>query len=192
MKKTFQFLMLLVAFMSTIHLYAQTEWALDTNHSNLRFSISLLMLSDVDGTFKMKEASIKAPKDDFSDATVTMVADVKSVDTDVDARDQHLRTADFFDAEKFPTISFKSRAIKKVSDKKYKVEGDLSMHGITKPVILDATANSGTHPVTKKTVAGFKITGIVKRSDFGISPATPSAMLSDEVSIVANAQFEKK
>ncbi len=192
MKKTFQFLMLSVAFMSTIHLYAQTEWALDTNHSNLRFSISLLMLSDVDGTFKMKEASIKAPKDDFSDATVTMVADVKSVDTDVDARDQHLRTADFFDAEKFPTISFKSRAIKKVSDKKYKVEGDLSMHGITKPVILDATANSGTHPVTKKTVAGFKITGIVKRSDFGISPATPSAMLSDEVSIVANAQFEKK
>ncbi|MFC0774765.1 YceI family protein [Terrimonas alba] len=192
MKKTCQFLLVTIALMSVVRSQAQSEWALDTNHSNLRFSISLMMLSEVDGTFKMKEATIKASKDDFSDATVTMVADVKSVDTDVDARDQHLRTADFFDAEKFPAITFKSRSVKKVADKRYKVEGDLTMHGITKPVALDAIANSGTHPVTKKTIAGFKITGTIKRLDFGISPATPPAMLSDEVAIVANAQFEKK
>lgn len=192
MKKMFHGLLFTVVLTSAIRSHAQTEWALDTNHSNLRFSISLLMMSEVDGTFKIKEATIKAPKDDFSDAVVTMVADVKSIDTDVDARDQHLRTADFFDAEKFPTITFKSKSFKKVADKKYKVEGDLTMHGVTKPVVLDVIANSGTHPVTKKTVAGFKITGTIKRLDFGISPATPAAMLSDDVSIVANAQFEKK
>ena len=192
MKKVFHFLLPAVLLMTVISSHAQTEWALDTNHSNLRFSISLIMLSEVDGSFKMKEATIKSLKDDFSDATVTMVADVKSIDTDVDARDQHLRSADFFDADKFPTITFKSKSFKKVADKKYKIEGDLTMHGSTKPVVLDAVANSGTHPVTKKTVAGFKITGTIKRTDFGISSATPAAMLSDDVNIVANAQFEKK
>lgn len=192
MKKANYFLTFVLALFVTLQSNAQSEWLLDTNHSNLRFSITLIMLSEVDGSFKMKEASIKAPKDDFSDASVTMTADVKSVDTDVDARDQHLRTADFFDAEKFPTINFKSRTFKKTGSNGYKVEGDLTMHGVTKPVTLDVVVNSGVHPVTKKTVAGFKITGVVRRSDFGISAATPSSMISNEVQIVANAQFEKK
>jgi len=120
-----------------------------------------------------------------------MVADVNSIDTDVEERDTHLKSADFFDAAKYPDIIFKSTAFEKVSDKKYKVTGDLTFHGVTKQITLEAIANYGVHPMSKKTLAGFKVTGTIKRSDFGIAPSMPPAMLGDEVNIVANTQFAK-
>src|SRR6188508_2648316 len=85
----------------------QSVWNLDSNHSQLRFSIALLNVSDVEGTFKIKTATITASKEDFTDASLTMQADTKTINTGVEQRDTHLRTADFFDAEKYPTISFK-------------------------------------------------------------------------------------
>lgn len=168
-----------------------SSWTIDTNHSQLNFTITLLGLSDIKGSFKFKEAKIQAPKEDFSDAVVTMVADISSVDTDVDERDKHLRTADFFDAEKYPLITFKSSSFKKVSEGKYKTMGDLSFHGITRSIVLDVLAKTAEHPVTKQTVTGFRVSGIVKRSDFGIAPTTPDAMLSDEVKIESSLQFTK-
>ncbi len=149
------------------------------------------MISDFEGSFKIKEARITAPKEDFSDATVYMMADVNSIDTDNDEHDKHLRTADFFDVEKFPTLTFWSTSFRKVSDEKYKVIGDLTLHGITKPVTLNVIAKLGTHPMKKKNIAGFKVIGTIKRIDFGIAPSTPSAMLSDEVAIEAKVQFAK-
>jgi polyisoprenoid-binding protein YceI len=139
----------------------------------------------------MTEATIAASKDDFSDAVVSMTADVNTVDTDNSDRDAHLKKADYFDAATYPAITFKSTSFKKVSDKKYKVKGDLTLHGVTKAVELDATANIGTNPMSKKTIAGFKVTGTIKRTDFGIANGTPSAMLSDEVTINANLEFAK-
>lgn len=170
----------------------QSAWYLDSNHSQLGFSIALLNISDVEGTFKIKEAVITAPKEDFADASLVMQAETKSIHTGIEARDAHLRTPDFFDADKYPTIIFKSTAFKKTTGGRYQVTGDLSMHGITKQVVLDATAKTVVHPVTKKTVTGFRVTGSIRRSDFGISPATPADMLSNEVMIRANVQFEKK
>jgi polyisoprenoid-binding protein YceI len=170
----------------------QSAWQLDSNHSQLGFSIALLNISDVEGTFKIKEAVITAPKEDFEDASLVMQAETKSVYTGIEARDAHLRTPDFFDADKYPSITFKSTTFKKTAGGVYQVTGDLSMHGITKQVTLNATAKTVVHPVTKKTVTGFRVTGGIKRSDFGISPATPSDMLSNEVVIRANVQFEKK
>ncbi len=170
----------------------QSAWHLDTNHSQLGFSIALLNISDVEGTFKIMEAIITAPKEDFSGASLVMLADTKSVHTGIEARDAHLRTPDFFDAGKYPSIMFKSTSFRKTGEGRYQVTGDLSMHGITKQVTLDATAKTVLHPMTKKTVAGFRVTGTIKRSDFGISPATPADMLSNEVMIRANVQFEKK
>lgn len=170
----------------------QSVWSLDSNHSQLRFSIALLNISDIEGTFKIKTATITASKEDFEDASLTMQADTKTINTGIEQRDAHLRTADFFDAEKFPTISFKSSQFKKVSEGAYRVTGDLTMHGITKPVTLDATAKIIQHPVTKKTVAGFRVSGSINRIDFGVSSATPPGMLSNEVAIRANVQFEKK
>jgi len=191
MKKiSFPLLTVAVILMSFVTI-APSTWTLDPLHSTLRFSVSSLMISEVEGSFKMTESTITAQKEDFSDAVVSMAADVNSVDTDVDERDTHLKSADFFDAAKYPTIVFKSTSFKKLSDKKYKVTGELTFHGITQPVVLEAIANYGTHPMSKKTLAGFKVTGTIKRTDFGIATSTPSTMLGDEVNIVANAQFAK-
>ena len=190
-KVSFILAALAISLLSFVSLPPAT-WTLDTAHSNLRFSVTNLMISEVEGTFKMTEATITSPgEEDFSNATVSMVADVNSVDTNEPDRDKHLKSADFFDAAKYPTIVFKSSQFEKLTDKKYKVTGDLTFHGITKQVILDAIVNYGTHPMSKKTLAGFKISGTIKRTDFGISTSTPAAMLGDEVVIVANAQFAK-
>lgn len=170
----------------------QSTWTLDEFHSQLGFSISMMDLSDVTGNFKIKESVINAPNEDFTGATVTMVADAASINTGIPDRDAHLRTADFFDTDKYPTITFKSNPFKKTGENKYEVTGELTMHGITRPVTLEAIGKQATHPVTNGTIAGFRVSGTIKRSDFVISPSTPPSMLSDEVKVIANLQFNKK
>ena len=107
-------------------------------------------------------------------------------------RDNHLRIVDFFEVEKYPTMTFKSTSIKKVSKDKYKLAGNLTLHGTTKPVTMDlryiGTAES---PLSKTTAAGFQLTGSLKRSDFGIGPKFPAPFLSDKVSIRADGEFLK-
>lgn len=172
--------------------FAQT-WTIDKAHSQLGYGIKHLSIAEIGGSFQEFDAKITSSKEDLSDAVVELTANVASISTGNEQRDAHLKTADFFDAEKFPTLTFKSKSFKKVGDKKYKVAGDLTLHGVTKPVTLDVVLNgTTTHPMTKKTMAGFKATGIIKRTDFGIAAATPSAMLSDEVAINANAEFVKE
>jgi polyisoprenoid-binding protein YceI len=171
--------------------FAQT-WSLDKAHSKLGFGVTHLMISDVEGAFRTFDAKITSSKDDFSDASVELTADVNSIDTDNEQRDNHLKNPDFFDAAKYGTLTFRSKSFKKVADKKYKITGDLTLHGVTKPVELEATLKGTTvHPYTKKTVGGFKVTGTIKRSDFGVGAATPTAAVSDEVTITANTEFVK-
>ena len=117
---------------------------------------------------------------------------MNSINTDVEPRDKHLKSADFFDAEKMPTLSFKSTSFKKVKGKDYKMTGDLTMHGVTKPVTMNVVLNgTTTNPMSKKEMAGFKITGVVKRSDFGIGASMPDAMLSENVTLRINTEFSK-
>ena len=170
---------------------APSTWTLDKSHAKLGFSITHLSVSEVEGSFKIFDATINATNDDFTDATVSLSADAASINTDNEQRDTHLKSADYFDVAKFPTITFKSTSFKKVSEGKYKVIGNLTMHGVTKSVELDAIAATGVNPMSKKTIAGFKITGKIKRTDFGIATSTPSAMLGDEVTINTNAEFSK-
>ena len=168
-------------------------WKYDNDHAKLGFSISHLTVTDVDGSFKKVEATIRSSENDFKDAIVEMTAQVNSVDTDNEKRDAHLQSADFFDAAKFPTIVFKSTSFKKTAEENtYTVTGNLTLHGVTKPVRLSAQAKTAIHPVTKKTIAGFKITGKINRKDFGIAEQTPAAMLGEDVSILANAEFIKE
>ena len=191
MKKNALILFAFVIFLVSFRPIEPATWSLDNLHSKLGFSVGYLMISEIEGSFQMKEAVLTTTSDDFSDATITMTADVKSINTEVGDRDKHLRTADFFDAEKYPDMVFKSTSFKKTGDKNYKIIGDLSFHGITKPVTLDAIAKMGTHPMTKKPIAGFKVTGIIKRSDFEIAKETLPAFLSDEVELTANVVFAK-
>ena len=122
---------------------------------------------------KPSKQQLLLPGKDFTDAVVVMSADVNSINTESEARDKHLKSADFFDAAKYPVITFKSKTFTKVNDTSYKVTGDLTMHGITKTIELDAICRMGTNPTNKKEVAGFKITGKVKRNDFGIGSSMP-------------------
>ena len=182
--------LLLAAAMLSASTYAQT-WNLDKSHAKLGFSITHLMVNDVDGSFKDFDASVQSAKPDFSDATFMLTAQTASINTENEKRDGHLRSADFFDAEKNPTVTFKSRKLKSTGKNSYKVLGDLTMHGITKPVTLDVSFRGpAMHPMLKKQFAGFKATGKIKRSDFNLGTASfGESMLSDEVVITANGEF---
>jgi polyisoprenoid-binding protein YceI len=161
---------LFVAFKSA----APTTWALDKAHSQLGFSINHLGVADIAGAFTAFDCTITTSKEDFSDAVIELNAD--------------LRSPDFFDAAKYPTITFKSKTFKHESGNKYKISGDFTMHGVTKPVELEAVKFSGTNPMSKKAVAGFKVSGKIKRTDFGVGASMPG-MLGDEVMLMANTEF---
>ncbi len=110
----------------------------------------------------------------------------------MDMRDEHLRGADFFAVDKHPTITFQSTSFTKISEGKYKVKGDLTMRGVTKPVELTATARYGDQPMNQKRIAGVKVTGTIDRTQFGVGGGAGGATLSDEVAITANAEFVKQ
>lgn len=191
MKKTV--LIALVALFSQIAVQAQTTWKSDKAHSKLTFSVVHLGISDVQGLFKEFDVTISASKADFSDGVFELTADVKSIDTEVEMRDNHLKSPDFFDAEKFDKITFKSASIKPAGKNKYTLKGDLTMHGITKPVSMNLLyRGTVVNPMNKANVAGFQLTGILKRSDFNIGPNFKAPMISDEVVIKADGEFSTK
>ncbi len=190
MKKSIFILTILIA---TFPLYAQKQtWTLDKSNSSLGFVVTHLMVSEVEGYFKTFDITLESSGNDFSGANVQLTANTNSISTNNENRDNDLKSDHFFDAAKYPTLEFKSTSFKKISDKQYKLEGNLTMHGVTKPVELNVRFN-GTiqHPMTKKTIAGFKVTGNLKRSDFKIGMNLPVAVVEDEVQIVANTEFIK-
>jgi polyisoprenoid-binding protein YceI len=166
-------------------------WELDKAHAKLGFSITHMLVSEVEGSFKNFDIKLNAPKEDFTDAQVELSADINSMDTQNEMRDAHLKKEDFFHAEKNPTLNFKSTSLKKVEENKYKLNGNLTMMGVTKPVEFDVKGLVGKHPMNGKTIAGFKVTGTIKRSDFGMGANFPAVALSNEVEIRANAEFIK-
>lgn len=166
-----------------------TKWTLDKAHAKVGFSITHMLISDIEGSFKNFEVTLESSRDDFSDANIEFTADIKSIDTGNSMRDNHLHQSEFFGAEKNPAIHFKSTSLMKVADKKYILYGDLTFNGIKKSVQLNVTGNVIQHPMNGKTVAGFKIKGEIKRSDFNLGHSFPTVALSDEVAIIANAEF---
>ena len=165
-------------------------WTNDDPHSQLGFTVTHLGVADVSGTFNDFDAKITSSKPDFSDGVFELTAKVSSIDTRVDARDSHLKSVDFFDAAKYPELNFKSTSLKKVGKNKYKLIGNLSLHGITKPVTLKLEyRGSVENAMNKKQTAGFKVTGTIKRSDFNLGSGFPEPMISDEVRIKADGEF---
>jgi polyisoprenoid-binding protein YceI len=166
------------------------KWNYDNAHARLGFSVSHMTVSDCDGYFKDVTATITSSKADLTDAVAEMTAKVASVNTDNAGRDGHLQGADFFDAAKYPTITFKSTSFTKTKIANgYVVKGNLTMHGVTKPVTFTTIIKQGVNPMSKKNIAGFKIIGKINRKDFGVGVDTPNAIVGDVVSIVANAEF---
>ncbi|GLB48332.1 YceI family protein [Neptunitalea lumnitzerae] len=169
---------------------ASKVWTNDDPHTQLGFTVTHLGINDISGAFTDVDITLEASKEDFSDAVFNLTAKTASIDTRVEARNNHLKSADFFDVEKYPTLTFKSTGIKKAGKDTYKIEGDLTMHGVTKKVSLKATyRGSVVNPMSSKETQGFQVTGTLKRSDFGIGEKFPEAVVSDEVRIEANAEF---
>ncbi|WP_420146884.1 YceI family protein [Spirosoma sp.] len=174
--------------------YGQSTWALDKAHSKVGFTVTHMLLSEVDGHFKAFDAKITSSKPDLSDAVFEFTGDVNSIDTGNEKRDSDLKSDKFFDAANYPTLTFKSTSFKKEADKKYKVTGDLTMHGVTKPVTLDVVMNgpiTNESPRGKQEKVGFKMTSTLKRSDFKVG-TIPVAVVSEEVEIKANGEFTKQ
>ncbi|MET0298966.1 MAG: YceI family protein [Flavitalea sp.] len=190
--KKLLFLATTIVSLSAFTIFADT-WTNDPAHSQLAFTVTHLGVSDVSGTFNDFKVTVNSSKPDFSDATFELNAKVASINTRIDQRDGHLKSPDFFDAEKFPELTFKSTGLKAAGKDQYKLTGDLTLHGVTKSVTLDLLYR-GTieNPMSKKPTAGFQLTGSIKRTDFGIGAKFPSAMVSDEVRIKADGEFGKQ
>ncbi|WP_297099738.1 YceI family protein [uncultured Draconibacterium sp.] len=165
-------------------------WTNDAAHSQLFFTVTHLGINDVSGTFDDFTVSIESSKADFSDAVFNLTAKTSSINTRVEARNNHLKSADFFDVEKYPELTFTSTGIKPAGENKYKLTGDLTIHGVTKTVTVDLWyRRQTTNPMSSKLTTAFQIDGTIKRSDFEVGGKFPEAIVSDEVRIVANGEF---
>lgn len=162
-------LLILIAIATTaLGAGAQTNWAIDYAHSNVRFSVTHLLISQVEGRFKKFSGNITASRVDFTDAKIDFTIDVNSLNTENESRDKHLKSDDFFNAEKFPAISFKSTALKQVSGSKYVLEGDLTIRDVTKKVSLDVIYNGMAKDPGGNTKAGFNVSGVLNRFDYNL------------------------
>ncbi|MBF0596043.1 YceI family protein [Faecalibacter rhinopitheci] len=184
MKKLVLSAMLLVASVST---FAQ-NYTNDKAHSKLGFSVPHMTISDVEGEFKNFDVHLNFTKVDLTDAKFHVVADVNSINTGIEARDNHLKSADFFNASKNSKLEFTSKTISKVKGNNYKLMGDLSLNGVTKPVALNLIYNGSVDNQGVKTY-GFTIKGKIKRSDFNIGTTFPEAVVGDVVTLTSNLEF---
>lgn len=168
-------------------------WTNDKAHSQLQFTVNHLGLSDISGMFNDFDVKIHSEKEDFSDAVFELTAQVASINTRVEPRDNHLRSADFFDAENYPTITYKSTSIQPVGENRYKLVGDLTMRGVTKPVEMDLLYRGKlVDPESKKETVGFQLTGTINRMDFNVGTGFDEPMISNEVRIKADGEFIKQ
>lgn len=171
-------------------------WEFDISHTNVQFEVSHMVITSTTGKFKMFEGKIEGGGEDLSGATIEFVVDVSSIDTDNKKRDDHLRSPDFFDAKKYPKMTFKSTSFKKVSDKKYKLIGNLTIKNVTKKIELDVTFNGKIKDPWGNTRMGFKLSGELERFDYGLEwSKTMDAgglVVGNTVEIVANIELIEK
>lgn len=172
------------------------KWIIDPTHSEVQFKVKHLVISTVTGFFRQFNGEMEAEKDDFTDAKIRFTADVNSVDTNQPERDNHLKSADFFDAANYPQISFHSTEIIKQSDSNYVLKGDLTIKDITKPVELKVEFGGISQDFYGNTKAGFEVTGKINRQDYGLKwsaiTEAGSIVVSDEVKLIMSIQMTKQ
>lgn len=173
-----------------------TKWVIDPMHSEVQFKVKHLVISTVTGSFKNFEGTVESEGDDFASAKIEFSLDINSVDTGQEQRDGHLKSADFFDAEKYPHITFKSTSITKESDDDYKLTGDLTIKGITKPVTLEVEHGGIATDFYGNTKAGFEVKGKINRKDFGLTwdgvTEAGSIVVGEDIKLTANIQLAKQ
>lgn len=159
----------------------------DKSHANLTFSYNHLGYSTTDGRFGDWEGELVIDQETPANSRISMTVNTDSLDTFWGERDTHLKSADFFEVSAHPTATFVSTNVEKTSENTLAVSGDLTIKGITKPVVFDVTVNTiGEHPMAKTPAVGLDATTVVKRSDFGMNMFVP--YVGDEVTISFSAE----
>lgn len=175
--------------------FAQTNWGLDKSHSKIGFSVTHMIITETEGQFNSFDVKVVSKNDNFEDAQIDFSADVNSIDTDNEKRDAHLKGDDFFSAEKFPKMTFVGKSFKKVSDKNYKLVGNLTIRDVTKEVTLDVKYNGTVKDPWGNTKAGFKVSGEINRFDFGLkwnaALETGGLVVSEDVTLNINLELNK-
>jgi polyisoprenoid-binding protein YceI len=174
----------------------KTKWKLDPAHSEVTFKVKHMMITNVSGTFNEFNVETTTENDDFTKADVTFTAKTASVDTKSEQRDTHLRSADFFDAEKYPEIKFKPTRYEKISDDELKIQGDLTIRGITKNIALNAEFGGVKKDPWGQTKAGFTIDGKINRRDWGLNwnavLEAGGVMVSEDVKVHGEIQLVRE
>jgi polyisoprenoid-binding protein YceI len=169
---------------------AQTKWNLDNAHSSLVFKISHLTISETEGSFKSYQGTVSSTKEDFDGANIEFSFDPKTVNTNDSKRDEDLQTEEYFNTAKFDKITFKSTSFKKVSGKNYKLNGNLTIKGVTKPVSLDVVFNGIVNDPWGNTKAGFKFTGNTNRVGFGVGKPG-GTIIGEDLAISGSIELAK-
>lgn len=172
---------------------AQTTWNADKNHSSIGFNVTHMVVSEVSGNFKDFESTVTSKSEDFNGSEVEFTAKTASINTENERRDNHLKSPDFFEAEKYPDVKFKGTLVKEGG--KYVLKGKLTLKDVTKDVAF-AVTYGGQVDTGRGIKAGFKLTGKINRQDYNLKWANKlqdgSAVVSDEVEIVAKIELDKK
>lgn len=192
MKKQFLFALPVLALIGLMSFNsAMNTYELDGAHSGLRFGVTHMGMSTVEGFFTKCNSKFVYSSEDFTDANISFSAEVGSINTFNEYRDKDLLSDGYFDASKFQTITFNSRSVKKINDKQISIAGEITMHGVTKPAVFVGTLKTGKNLMSGKETIAYHMTGTVKRSDFELMPKLPVSIVSDEVEITANGELSK-
>jgi polyisoprenoid-binding protein YceI len=183
------FLATVIMLLSSMNALAQKTYTLDKNHARVGFSVVHFGISTIEGNFKIIDAALLAKKTDFTDAAISFTADVNSINTEVEYRDNDLKSVNYFDAAKFPAINFNSTSFKKNAGKNYTLSGVITIHGITKPIVFNVVYNGTAVTAMKKPTAGFTITGKINRMDFGVGGTPAASGVGNIISLRANVEF---
>jgi polyisoprenoid-binding protein YceI len=173
-----------------------STWKIDTNHSHIDFRVKHLMVTSIGGHFNTFEGTMECGKDDFTDAKVSFEADVNSITTNNETRDNHLKSDDFFNASTYPKLTFASTDITKVDGENYKLNGNLTIRDKTLPITLDVVYGGTALNFYGKTLAGFELSGKINRKDFGLkwsaTTEAGSVVVSDEVKLSMVVEMVKQ
>jgi polyisoprenoid-binding protein YceI len=172
-----------------------TKWKYDASHAKVGFSISHFGISETEGKFTKFSGAVLSDKEDFSDAKIDFTIDVSSINTEDAQRDTHLKSPDFFDEVKYPTITFKGKKLEATKKNTYLLTGDLTMHGVTKEITLETLYKGTVDDPFGNTKAGFKLSGVIDRTKWGLNwngtLAAGGLLVGNDVKLDINIELAK-
>jgi polyisoprenoid-binding protein YceI len=185
-----------IALTLAVSAFAESTWTVDNVHSTVKFAVTHLVISEVEGHFKVYSGTLQSAKDDFADVAVQFAIDVNSINTENGMRDKHLKSDDFFNAEKYPRMTFKSTSWKQAGANNYFLEGDLTIRDITKHVAFTVVYGGSMKDGSGNTKAGFKATAVINRFDYDLKwnalTEAGGATVGKDVTVTLNLEFAQK